>query len=562
MPIPILPLLSLAGWLRVADPTYWATLLLAVALAASPLGVFLFHRAALLLDRIAQDQARSLIAVGLISLAICITTSLALDIPAPRLHDEFSQLLAADTYAHGRLANPVHPMATHFETIHVLQQHSYASKFPPGQGLVLAFGMVTVGLPIAGAWLAVAAACASLCWMLYAYVPARWALVGGLVAACQPQILTWGQCYLGGGLPLAAGAIVLGSARRLVDGPRLSHAFLFGLGLAILANSRPYEGALFSLPIAIGLVIGIIRADRPTRRAACVRLLLPCLVMLAIVLLAMGYYNRRVTGSALLSPYVLHESLYNRTPHFVFQSLRLPIVYQQKERAELHGRWEPSHWLRQRSFMGFASAASERLGVLLATWLDPPLLGALLVALPAVLRRSRPSRHVALVLLVLAAGLIPLTWPLKGHYLAPSGAAAFVLLVACMHHLHTVPSRRLWLRKALVRSVLAATVVAAYHQATVLYANEINGWQTFRVKIVRMLTKEPGQHLVIVRYLPGHDVHQEWVYNAADIDRSRIVWARRTDPAQDGELLDYYRGRLAWLLEVGQTIRLTAYPGR
>ena len=67
--------------------------------------------------------------------------------PAPRVHDEFSLLLAADTFVHGRLKNPRHPNWAHFETMHVLTRPVYASAFPIAHAAVLALGKVLFGHP-------------------------------------------------------------------------------------------------------------------------------------------------------------------------------------------------------------------------------------------------------------------------------------------------------------------------------------------------------------------------------------------------------------------------------
>jgi hypothetical protein len=74
-------------------------------------------------------------------------------------------------------------------------------------------------------------------------------------------------------------------------------------------------------------------------------------------------------------------------------------------------------------------------------------------------------------------------------------------------------------------------------------------WNVSRARVVKQLEATPGLHLVIVNYAPNHIVHNEWVYNAADIDHSKIVWARDIPGRDPQNLLDYYHGRSVWYVE-------------
>jgi bifunctional DNA-binding transcriptional regulator/antitoxin component of YhaV-PrlF toxin-antitoxin module len=85
------------------------------------------------------------------------------------------------------------------------------------------------------------------------------------------------------------------------------------------------------------------------------------------------------------------------------------------------------------------------------------------------------------------------------------------------------------------------------------------GFQAERARILEFLDRLPGKQLVIVRYGPNHDVHQEWVYNRADIDDSAIVWARSMGREKDLVLLSYFKDRRVWLLDENGQALISSY---
>jgi hypothetical protein len=84
-----------------------------------------------------------------------------------------------------------------------------------------------------------------------------------------------------------------------------------------------------------------------------------------------------------------------------------------------------------------------------------------------------------------------------------------------------------------------------------------------RARILARLESQPGRHLAIVRYHPGHNSFEEWVYNAASIDAAPVVWARELDDASNRELTRYFDTRHIWLVDADATpATLSPYVAR
>jgi len=162
-------------------------ILFAVAFVLPRLGSSLFTRIEQAFARIARRKRLSVLLIGSSVLVLRLAILPLCPIPLPFVQDDFSFLLAANTFVLGRLTNPTPLMWLHFESIQITMQPTYMSMYFPAQGLILAAGKVLFGHPWFGLLIVNTLFCAALCWMLQAWLPPTWALLGGIIAGLRQK---------------------------------------------------------------------------------------------------------------------------------------------------------------------------------------------------------------------------------------------------------------------------------------------------------------------------------------------------------------------------------------
>jgi hypothetical protein len=233
--------------------------------------------------------------------------------------DAHACLQQAHTFAAGRLTNPSPRHPEFFEVPHTLVVPTYQAKYPPAQGLIMALGLRLFGHPIYGSWLGSGLFAAALFWALRSRLSNNWALVGSLQAVSVVGVNhLWVQSYWGGGmLGAIGGALLLGALLRLPRNVGMPTGLGLGVGLALLANSRPFEGLLCTIGCALAFSGRLRAAARHPRVGS-------WLIGLALPLILAGSfmarYNSAVTGSPWTLPYALHQRQYGTGGPFTWST--------------------------------------------------------------------------------------------------------------------------------------------------------------------------------------------------------------------------------------------------
>ena len=493
--------------------------------------------------RVAQFASRRtavVLTVGLLPIMLRLALLPVLPVPQPKVADEFGYLFMADTFASGRLTNPTHPFWKHFEAIYIFHHPTYTSIYPPAPAALMAIPQALGLDPWLGVCLGTGLLCALICWMLQAWVPPKWALLGGALAVCRFSVFSpWTNSYWGGTMAAIGGALVVGALPRIVREWKVRDSVLLAAGLVVLAGSRPYEGLLFSIPLMAWLLGRFLSEKRVPMRTRLLHAAVPITAVLVVAAGWMAYYNWRVTGDPLLMPYLLHQKLYGTPQPFLWQAplTDAPGIHGSRDIADVF------YWQRDAYRDGFTWSSQ---GLRLASFWHfyfQPLLTAPLLVVPFFFRRRWMPLLLSAAACVLAGSILyPFFFP---HYAAPICGLIVLLVIQGLRQL------RAW--RPAGAAVFRLLLICIFGSALLTGAGEllepylVESGDTPRAEVERYLEQRGGKHLVLVRYGSEHSFHDGIVYNRADIDGSPVVWARSLDAARNALLAHYYRDREVWL---------------
>ncbi|MBV8898127.1 MAG: hypothetical protein JO051_16550 [Acidobacteriaceae bacterium] len=474
-------------------------------------------------------------------------------VPHPDIYDEFSHLFLADTLLHLRLANPPHPLHQFFETFFILQQPTYSSIYSLGQASILALGRLLSGSAWTGVLISIGLFCSLCYWMLRAWLAPEWALAGGLLAVVEFGPLNlWTNCYWGGALPAAAGCLVFGALPRLVQSWRKRDAALLGLGAGLHCITRQFESTL----LLVCILLFFVPLFRSRDRLGKLGRLIPYAIATATpFLILILLQNKAVTHDWLELPEQLSQYQYGVPTSLSFQPVPVPHLPLTSQQQLDYKAQTLAHGLASDSLSRFLMRLEFRVRYY-RFFLLPALYLAVFVFLFALGNPRLLYVIGVLTIFALGTNLFPYLLP---HYLAAVTCLFVLLAITGIEHIskirmHNFPVGAeaariialicsahflLWFGLHLFENTATANALEPYETWDSINHGDPHG----RIAINRQLAAIPGKLVVMVQYSSHHIFQNEWVWNAADIDSSRIIWARDLGPAENSKLKAYYPDR-------------------
>ena len=337
-----------------------------------------------------------------------------------------------------------------------------------------------------------------------------------------------------------------------------------GLGIAVLVNSRPFEGILVGLPLGCLALPWKIQWDSVKNRCFLKKIVLPFILILAITAVGVGAYNKAVTGRASVFPYMLYVKNQMAVPLFIWEPLRPMPAFKNPSVRNFERAYINGYYLQKRTWKGFWADVTGDVYRIFKFYFGYVLAIPAAFFLLGFLSKGRGIVKFVLIVLILAGTCAVMTYQAHAHYFSPLTSLAVLLVVMGLRTLAGFFKRSAMslIFVVIIIQLLINILVDVRPVMLVSYGHleQGQGVDNFRFytrdQLIKELTQKGGKHLVLVDNPPHRFYHNDWVYNGADIDKEPIVWARSMDDKKNAELLAYYKDRQVWRI----TVEGESYP--
>jgi hypothetical protein len=538
-------------------------------------------------SRVNFDNDRlNLLFVAAVALCLYLVHCAAFGTPLAQNQDDYSYLLMAKTFAEGRLTNPAHPMREFFDNLNIINYPSFASKYPPAQGIALALGILLFKSPFAGVVLSGVAACVSTFWMLRAFFSPKWSFIGAFLTLTHPAVFYWSIGYHFGFVACTGATLGLGALFRLSRAPKITYAVIFGFGIAILANSRPFEGLIACVPMFVFIIGWFYRQikSRMFFRRTTLKFIIPVTVVLVLNFSWMAYYNYKVTGDALTLPYTVYNKQYDPIP--IFLPLFSPPTADEAYRNQLVQEYENTRIIRNELMREFHLYELDSFYVPLlykfTTYHKSNVFVFVLKkAYDNFVSFSRTTWFLYSIILLAGVCLfltdkkflfftgalgfcffsVSFATYNQNHYFAPFVGYLMLLITFILYQTSKINFVTNKLITSFALAVIAAQVFVLFTEDTFTRTTSVRRHRQVQTVFERTLYEQPGKHLVLIdfpsaNYRQGYgdrylSITDRTYFNEPDIDHSKVVWANSLGQERNKNLFDYFSGREIWILGFG-----------
>jgi hypothetical protein len=184
---------------------------------------------------------------------------------------------------------------------------------------------------------------------------------------------------------------------------------------------------------------------------------------------------------------------------------------------------------------------------------------------------SPPLRFLLLTAGISFAGmLLPVIF--LQHYAAPLTAVVYAFVLSTMRYIRPLFFGAKPVGLGVTRAIVLCSVLLVFVRILApicgipLTRPKLTTWASENYNFSERpaaafpLNRLHGLQLVFVKNRTDQSEF-DWVYNAADIDASKIVWARDLGATKNQELIDYYSNRKVWIIDPKDTPpKLMPYP--